>query len=128
MIAHKDAHFRSIAKAVSYRICAAIATSTIVFVFTRKFVLSVGVGLVEAFVKVISYYVRERVWSFIKIGKKEHPFSLLPFDSIDFRICLPLPGTSSYKAVLEQQQIERIGWSTYDFASPYPRPCQASLG
>jgi len=80
MITYKDAHFRSMAKAVSYRVCAAIATTTIVFVFTRKFALSVGVGLVEAFVKIIFYYVHERVWSLIKIGKKEHPLSSLPVE------------------------------------------------
>jgi len=80
MSSHEEAHFRSIVKAISYRICAAIATTTIVFVFTRKFALSVGIGLVEAFVKVIFYYVHERVWSCIKIGKKAHPLSSLPVD------------------------------------------------
>ncbi len=80
MSANEEAHFRSIAKAISYRVCAAIATTTIVFVFTRKFALSVGIGLVEAFVKVIFYYVHERVWSCIKMGKKTHPLSSLPVD------------------------------------------------
>ena len=75
---YKDAHIRSIIKAISYRTCAAIATTTIVFIFTRKVVLSIGVGLVEAVVKVIFYYLHERVWSFINIGKKEHPLSSLP--------------------------------------------------
>jgi uncharacterized membrane protein len=76
----KDGHLRSIVKAISYRTCAAVATSTIVFVFTRKVVLSVGIGLVEAVVKVIFYYLHERVWSYINIGKKEHPLSSLPVD------------------------------------------------
>jgi len=80
MSAPKDGHLRSIVKAISYRTCAAIATSTIVFVFTRKVMLSVGVGLVEAVVKVIFYYLHERAWSYINIGKKEHPLSSLPVD------------------------------------------------
>jgi uncharacterized membrane protein len=80
MVTSKDAHLRSIIKAISYRTCAAVATSTIVFVFTRKVVLSVGVGLVEAVVKVIFYYLHERVWSHINIGKKEHPLSSLPVE------------------------------------------------
>jgi hypothetical protein len=32
----------------------------------------------------------------------------------------------SYKAVLEQQGIERIDWSKYDFAKPDPLPCKPS--
>ena len=55
----------------------------------------------------------------------KYAFSL-SYDSIGFRICLPLPGTSSYKAVLEQQRIDRIDWSKYDFAKPDPLPCRAS--
>jgi adenylylsulfate kinase len=80
MDTYKEGHLRSILKAISYRTCAAIATATIVFIFTRKFVLSVGVGLVEAIVKIIFYYLHERIWSFINIGKKEHPLSSLRID------------------------------------------------
>jgi uncharacterized membrane protein len=77
---YKDTHFRSIMKAVSYRVCAAIATTTIVFVFTRKPVLSISVGLVEAIVKIIFYYLHERVWSFVGVGKETHPLSSLPVE------------------------------------------------
>lgn len=74
----KEAHLRSILKAVSYRLLAAIATATIVFVFTRRIVLSIGVGLVESVAKIICYYLHERAWSFIGFGKKRHPLSSLP--------------------------------------------------
>ena len=80
MRTNRDGHFRSIAKAVSYRVCAAIATTTIVFIFTRKLALSIGIGMVEAVVKIIFYYLHERLWSFIGIGKKEHPLSSLPVE------------------------------------------------
>jgi len=74
----KDAHTRSIMKAISYRLLAAIVTTTIVFVFTRKIVLSLGVGAVEAIAKILCYYIHERLWSFIKFGRKKHPLSSLP--------------------------------------------------
>ena len=74
----KEAHLRSILKAVSYRLLAAVATATIVFFFTRRIVLSIGVGLVESIAKIICYYLHERVWSFIGFGKKKHPLSSLP--------------------------------------------------
>jgi len=50
----------------------------------------------------------------------------LPYSSVSFIICLPLPGSMSYKAVLEQQGIDRIDWSKYDFAKPDPLPCKPS--
>ena len=74
----KEAHIRSILKAVSYRLLAAIVTTTIVFVFTRKIALSLGVGAVEAVAKIICYYMHERFWSFIKFGQSKHPLSSLP--------------------------------------------------
>lgn len=52
----------------------------------------------------------------------------LPFNAIGFAVCLPLPGTSSYEAVLQQNRIDHIDWSTYDFAKPKLLPCKASPG
>jgi len=78
MQAEKEAHLRSILKAVSYRVLAAIATTTIVFIFTRRMVLSLGVGLVESVAKILCYYIHERAWSFIGFGKSRHPLSALP--------------------------------------------------
>jgi len=78
MRAYKEAHIRSIMKAVSYRLLAAVATTTIAFVFTRRLVISLGIASVEAVAKVFCYYVHERLWSFIKFGQKKHPLSSLP--------------------------------------------------
>jgi len=77
MRAYKEAHLRSVLKAVSYRLCAAVATTTIVFVFTRKLPLSLAIGSVEAVAKIIFYYLHERAWSYIKIGKSNHPLASL---------------------------------------------------
>jgi len=77
MRADKEAHLRSVLKAVSYRLCAAVATTTIVFVFTRRLPLSLAIGAVEAVAKIIFYYLHERAWSFIKLGKSHHPLASL---------------------------------------------------
>jgi uncharacterized membrane protein len=76
----KEAHLRSILKAVSYRLLAACATATIVFVFTGKVVLSLSIASVEAIAKICCYYVHERLWSFISFGKGKHPLSSIPID------------------------------------------------
>ncbi|MFQ5868034.1 MAG: DUF2061 domain-containing protein [bacterium] len=78
----KDAHLRSIIKAISWRIFATIATILIVFAFTHKIILSLGVGAVGVVVKLILYYFHERIWTFIRFGKKKHPLSDLPISGI----------------------------------------------
>jgi uncharacterized membrane protein len=76
----KDAHHRSILKALSWRVLATVATILIVFAFTRRPVLSIGVGAVEVVVKVILYYLHERVWGSLGFGRREHPLSSLPVE------------------------------------------------
>ncbi len=78
MRTYKDAHHRSILKALSWRVVATFTTMSIVFAFTRKVALSAGVGAVEVVVKLILYYLHERIWGFLGIGRKEHPLSSLP--------------------------------------------------
>ena len=80
MKAYKDAHHRSILKALSWRVFATIVTMLIVFAFTGKIVLSVGVGAVEVTVKLVLYYLHERTWAFLSVGRKEHPLSSLPVE------------------------------------------------
>ena len=75
---NREAHTRSIMKAVSYRLLAAVATGTIAFVFTRRLDISLGIAAVEAVAKIICYYIHERLWSFIRFGQKKHPLSSLP--------------------------------------------------
>jgi uncharacterized membrane protein len=74
----KEAHLRSILKAVSYRLLAAIATGSIAYIFTRRLDISLGIAAVEAVAKIFCYYIHERLWSFIGFGKKKHPLSSLP--------------------------------------------------
>ena len=78
MRTYKDAHHRSILKALSWRVFATTSTMLIVFAFTGKLGLSVGVGVVEVVVKLFLYYLHERAWGVLGVGRKEHPLSSLP--------------------------------------------------
>ncbi len=64
---------RSILKAISWRILASIITGSLVYIFTGKGNLALGVGLLDSAVKIIVYYFHERLWQIIPIGKKKHP-------------------------------------------------------
>jgi len=70
METYKDARYRSIIKALSWRVFATVATILIVFAFTRRLVLSLGIGGVEVVVKLLLYYLHERLWLRIPLGKK----------------------------------------------------------
>ena len=78
MNTYKDAHHRSILKAISWRVVASCTTMLIVFAFTGKAALSLGIGAVEVVSKMFLYYLHERIWGAIGFGKKTHPLSSLP--------------------------------------------------
>ena len=80
MATFKDAHHRSILKAISWRICATITTMLIFFALTGKIVLALGAGAIEVVAKLILYYFHERIWAMVGIGKKKHPLSSLPVE------------------------------------------------
>lgn len=65
----KEKRFRSIIKAVSWRIIATSTTTVLVFIFTNNFELAIGVGIFDIITKLLFYYIHERVWNKIKWGK-----------------------------------------------------------
>ena len=72
-----EAHTRTIVKAISWRALATLTTMTIVFLFTKRIILSLGVGLAEIIAKITFYYLHERVWDKVSWGKSKHPLSKL---------------------------------------------------
>ena len=67
----KETKARSILKSITWRVCATLTTFILVFVFTKKLDLAIIVGGLEAFLKIIIYFLHERLWIYIKFGKKE---------------------------------------------------------
>lgn len=60
---------RSIFKALTWRVIALVITTGVVFLFTKKGVLSIGIGLLDSVIKLFSYYFHERIWDKIKFGR-----------------------------------------------------------
>ena len=67
----RETHTRSVAKAVSWRVLGTIATTALVFIFTRRIVLSLAVGSLEFVSKIGLFWFHERVWDRVRYGKKE---------------------------------------------------------
>ena len=72
-----DSHKRSVTKAMSYRILGSLCIMLIVFTFTRKVALGIGVGIFDFLAKITLFYLHERIWAKVKWGKVKHPLEEL---------------------------------------------------
>lgn len=66
----RESHSRSLAKALSWRIVASLATMLLVYVFTRKFSVSLAVGGVEFVSKIGLFWLHERAWDHVHFGRR----------------------------------------------------------
>lgn len=78
----RETHARSIAKALSWRILGTVATSALVFVFTRRLALSLAVGGLEFVSKIGLFWLHERVWDRLRYGRQEIPPSVIWFTGL----------------------------------------------
>ena len=61
---------RSLLKSISWRIVATMTTIVLVFSLTGNLVISGSVGLLELVTKTVIYFLHERVWNLINLGRK----------------------------------------------------------
>ncbi|MBK5294052.1 MAG: DUF2061 domain-containing protein [Acidobacteriia bacterium] len=68
-----ESNARSLAKAFSYRVLGSLSTGALVYLFTSNLTISVGAGLLDSVVKVVLYFLHERVWNHISYGRPKAP-------------------------------------------------------
>ena len=64
-----DKHYRSLIKAVSWRLTGSMDTLIISFLITGKLKWALTISGVELFTKIGLYYVHERVWDKLSFGR-----------------------------------------------------------
>ena len=64
----REKHWRSFAKAVSWRTTGTIDTFVISYLITGKFAVAGTIAGVEVVTKIILYYFHERIWTVIPWG------------------------------------------------------------
>jgi len=69
----KDSHSRSLAKGLSWRFVASLATMTIVYLLTGDLQLVAAAGAVDLVAKFILYYMHERAWACVTWGQPPCP-------------------------------------------------------
>jgi adenylylsulfate kinase len=74
---YSETHVRSVAKALTWRVVGTLATSALVFVFTRRIALSLTVGGLEFLSKIGLFWMHERAWDRIRIGRRSVTPSVL---------------------------------------------------
>jgi len=67
---HREAHVRSLAKAVTWRLTASLDTFVLGFLVTGKVTVAGSIAGLELFTKIALYYLHERSWAFIPWGHR----------------------------------------------------------
>ena len=70
-----EKRYRSILKAISWRITGTIDTFIISFLVTGKFKFALSISLIEVFTKITLYYLHERFWNRIEAGRIKNMIS-----------------------------------------------------
>ncbi len=68
-----ESHFRSIAKAITWRAGGTVVTFAIVWIWTRQLELAAQIGVLDTVVKIGAFYAHERIWNKLNFGKKKLP-------------------------------------------------------
>jgi uncharacterized membrane protein len=64
---------RSIAKSISWRVLAGIITASVALVMTGQLEFAAKIGLVDTTVKLLIYFLHERLWNKINYGRVNTP-------------------------------------------------------
>jgi uncharacterized membrane protein len=68
-----DKHYRSLVKAVSWRLTGSVDTMIISFLITGKIKWALTISGVELFTKIGLFYVHERLWEKLSFGRVKEP-------------------------------------------------------
>ena len=68
-----DKHYRSLVKAVSWRLTGSVDTMVISFLITGKLKWALTISGVEFFTKIALFYAHERVWEKLPFGRVKEP-------------------------------------------------------
>ena len=72
-----ETKYRSLAKAITWRIIATMTTVALVYIFFRRLELAAAVGGIEVLLKLLFNFLHERAWLMIEFGRKKvDPFVL----------------------------------------------------
>lgn len=63
--------YRSIVKALSWRVTGTLDTIVVSYFVTGKIAMALSIGFVELFTKIVLYYGHERLWNRLSFGREK---------------------------------------------------------
>ena len=66
-----ETHLRSLVKAGSWRLGGLIVTLAVACAITRTWTIAATIGLADTLVKLVAFYVHERLWLRVKFGLRK---------------------------------------------------------
>jgi adenylylsulfate kinase len=79
---YRETNSRSLIKTLSWRLLATITTAALVYPFTKDVDIALKIGGIEILLKLLIYYLHERLWNKITFGKKEISPSVIWFTGL----------------------------------------------
>lgn len=64
-----DSHYRSIAKAISWRIAAVTITTSVAWAISGEIRFAAAVGVIDSALKIGLFYLHERAWNRTSFGR-----------------------------------------------------------
>lgn len=71
-----EKHWRSMAKAISWRITGTVDTIVIAWIITGHIKVALSIGFIEVFTKTGLYYFHERAWNRVKAGRIQTDYQI----------------------------------------------------
>jgi len=68
-----ETNLRSFLKAISWRVIATMITFVAALILTGEVLIALEIGALDMVLKLIAYFLHERIWGKIKLGKRLHP-------------------------------------------------------
>lgn len=68
-----ESHLRSILKGISWRLGGTTVTIIVAWLFTDNLNIAAKIGIIETVLKIGVFYIHERMWNRINIGKEKKP-------------------------------------------------------
>ncbi|OQA01243.1 MAG: hypothetical protein BWY69_01441 [Planctomycetes bacterium ADurb.Bin401] len=68
-----ESHLRSILKGITWRLGGTTVTIIVAWLFTDNLHIAAKIGILETVLKISVFYIHERMWNRINIGKVKNP-------------------------------------------------------
>ena len=68
-----ESHYRSVVKALTWRVLATIITFSVAWILTGEIGMAAEIGILDTLIKLGVYYSHERTWNRLDFGRQKPP-------------------------------------------------------